>query len=113
MTEEAIAELTDANFDARVLRSDRPAVVAFVAPWSSACRRASRGYEGLAEALDDLELELFEVDVDAHPETASNYSVTRLPTFLLFANGRVVGRILGAASRGALAQWVCQTLDDQ
>ncbi|MFW5966394.1 MAG: thioredoxin family protein [Persicimonas sp.] len=113
MTKDPIVELTDANFDARVLRSARPVVVAFVAPWSSAWKRAEPGFEALSDALDDLEIAQYKVDVDDHPEAASNYSVTTLPTFLLFANGRVVGRILGAASRGTLAQWIHRTIDNQ
>lgn len=113
MADETIEELTDANFDARVLRSERPVVVAFVASWSTAWQRTCAGFERLEDVFDDFEFDRFVLDVDAHPEAASNYSVTTVPAFLVFVNGRVVGRILGAASREDLVRWLQDSVDVQ
>jgi thioredoxin 1 len=101
MSTDSIRQLNDANFDTEVLRDDSACVVQFWAPWSSVSRRSAAGFETIAEEFDPRVRSL-RVNVDDNPQTASNYSVINLPTFILFRGGRVVARLDGSASPGRL-----------
>lgn len=112
-TDDDIEQLTDANFEARLGAGDRPTLVAFYAPWSSVWRRVSSGLKELADAVDASHLRLCRLDVDTHPQTASNYGVRSLPTFLLFENGRAIGRIRGGAPPDRLEAFVVEHLSSE
>jgi thioredoxin 1 len=88
--------VTDETFEADVLRSARPVVVDFGAPWCAPCK-------AIAPALARLEGELpgvdfVEIDVDANPVTASRYDVLSLPTVAVFSGGELRRTVVGARS---------------
>ena len=88
--------VTDDTFEAEVLRSPRPVVVDFGAPWCAPCK-------AIAPALARLEQELpgvgfLELDVDANPVAASRYDVLSLPTVALFSGGTLRRAVVGARS---------------
>ncbi len=101
MAAQTIDELNDANFEHAVLRGAKPTIVQFWAPWSLSCQRACVGFETLAEEFDDA-VAVFRLNVDDHPQTATNYSVTNLPSFVLFEDGATTARVSGSASPKAL-----------
>ena len=104
-----IAELTDADFEEEVLRSDRPVVVDFWAPWCGPCRI-------IAPILDDMatqhgeRVKFTKLNVDDNPITASRYNVLSIPTVMLFADGEPQQTIIGARSKthyeGAWQPWL-------
>jgi thioredoxin 1 len=87
-------ELTDANFDSEVLRSEQPVLVDFWADWCGPCRQIAPAVEAIAQEHAET-LKVGKMDVDTHIHTPSHYGVQSIPTLLLFKGGQPVERILG------------------
>src|SRR4051812_28278346 len=92
--------ITDDNFAAEVLESDRPVVVDFDAPWCGPCRVMTPVLEELAAERDDVRV--VQVDVDDQPGVAARYGVLSMPTFMLFRGGSPALTLVGARPRRRL-----------
>jgi thioredoxin 1 len=93
-----VRELTDDNFDAEVLRSDRPALVDFTAGWCAPCRAIAPLVESLAEKYRGA-VTVGMIDADENQAVPARYGVRSLPTLLLFQNGKVVAQFVGAGPK--------------
>jgi thioredoxin 1 len=91
-------DVTDETFEAEVLRSERPVVVDFWAPWCGPCRAVTPVLEQLAEGTEKTEF--VKIDIDANPVVASRYEVLSIPTVILFADGLPRETLVGARPRG-------------
>ena len=89
-----LTDVTDNNFQAEVLESDKPMLVDFWAAWCGPCRVVAPVLEEIASERDDLRI--VKLDVDANQQTAANYEVLSIPTMILFKNGQVAKKIIGA-----------------
>jgi thioredoxin 1 len=87
-------DVTDATFEAEVLRAGKPVVVDFWASWCGPCKAIEPALEELAGATDRVEF--VKLDIDANPETASRFGVLSLPTVILFEGGEPRESIYGA-----------------
>ena len=88
-------EITTANFETEVLKSEKPVLIDFWATWCGPCMRQGPVVEELAEEG----YAVGKVDVDANQEFAAKYGVRNIPTVLVFQNGEVVGRQVGVAPK--------------
>jgi len=95
-------EVTDETFEAEVLRSPKPVVVDFWAPWCAPCRRIEPALEQLAAERQDVEF--VRLDVDANPSSASRYDVLSLPTVAMFSAGELRTVVVGARSQSHYAE---------
>ncbi len=94
MASNAIFEVTDANFDQTVLKSDQPVVVDFWAAWCGPCRALAPIVDELASRYEG-KLKVGKMDVDKNASTPQRYNVRGIPTLLLFKGGQVQEQIVG------------------
>ena len=92
--------MTDGNFQAEVLESEKPVLVDFWAPWCGPCRVVHPILEEMAVERDDIRI--VSLNVDENQDTASTYEVLSIPTMLLFKQGEVAQRIVGAMPKKRL-----------
>lgn len=103
MAGNGIVEVTDANFDADVLKSDKPVLVDFWATWCGPCRAIAPIVEELAKEYQG-KIKIGKMDVDANSSTPMRYKVTGIPTLLVFKDGQVVEQLVGYRPKEAIAQ---------
>ena len=96
-----VKELTDANFETEVLKSDVPTLVDFWAVWCGPCKQIAPTVDALADAYAG-KLKVAKMDVDHHQIVPQQYQVRSIPTLLIFKGGRVVSQLVGAMPRAKL-----------
>jgi thioredoxin 1 len=95
------AEITQARFDAEVLRSQEPVLVEFWAPWSRPCKILDVALHEAAVACSGR-AKVLRVNADENPELSLWYDVQAVPTLLYFVGGQLRGRLVGTASAAAI-----------
>ena len=99
----------DADFAEVVEQARLPVVVDLWAPWCGPCRMISPALEEVARRKRGR-LKLVKVNVDDHPGVSARFGVQGIPTLLLFRDGRLVDRAVGARGADDLERWIDETL---
>ncbi len=102
--------VTDAAFEATVLKSSTPVVVDFWAPWCGPCKVVGPMLDKIANELGD-KVVIAKVNTDENPEWAQKYGVQGIPTMLFISNGKIVHRQVGALPEKMLRDTVSQFLE--
>lgn len=101
----AVIVLTESNWQAEVINSDKPVVVDFWAPWCGPCRIISPIIEELAIEMGD-KVKFGKLNTDENPNIAMRYGIRAIPTIMLFKNGEVVDTRIGVQPKEALRQMI-------
>ena len=102
-------ELNSSNFDKEVLKSDKPVLVDFWAPWCMPCKIIAPSVEKLAQELKG-KIKVFKSNVDEAPDMATELSVLNIPTLILFKGGEEVSRIIGVNSKETIEKKISSFL---
>jgi thioredoxin 1 len=100
-----VGKVTDADFEAQVLKAAEPVVVDFWAEWCGPCRMIAPALEEIAGTLNG-KVKIVKLNVDESPKTAEKYGIMSIPTLMLFKNGELASRQIGAAPKQKLEQWI-------
>jgi len=101
----ATKSVTDANFEANVLKSAQLVLVDFWAEWCGPCKMIGPVLEEVATEMNG-EVTIAKMNVDDNPVTPSKYGIRSIPTLMLFKGGTLVATKVGALQKAALQAWI-------
>lgn len=96
-----VAEVSDQTFESNVIKSDKPVLVDFWAPWCGPCRAIAPVVEDLAGEYGD-KVAFAKLNTDENQRTAMKFGIMAIPTLLVFKGGNEVARVTGVQSKQAL-----------
>ena len=102
----SVIHVTDTSFNSDILQSEKPVLVDFWAEWCPPCKRISPILDEIAREQSDVII--CKIDIVANPKTMEEYDVKGLPSLLLFNNGNVIGRKVGALSKAQILDFLAQ-----
>jgi len=100
-----IIEIDDDGFEENVLKSEKPIMVDFWAPWCGPCKAIAPTIEALEKTYGD-QMTFAKVNVDENPLSPSKYGVQAIPTLIFFKNGEVADQITGMVAKEKLEQTI-------
>ena len=100
-----ILDVTDANFESEILKSETPVLIDFWAEWCAPCRAIAPIVKDIATRYSG-KVKVVKMNIDENPGTPGRYGVRAIPTVLAFKNGAVVGQITGARPKSAFEDMV-------
>lgn len=101
----ATKKVTDASFEADVLKSGKPVLVDFWAEWCGPCRQIGPALEELSNEFAG-EIEIVKLNIDESPETPGRLGVRGIPTLMIFHGGSLASTKVGAAPKSSLSAWI-------
>jgi thioredoxin 1 len=100
-----VDKVTDATFDKDVINAGGPVVVDFWAEWCGPCKMIAPALEEISKSLDG-KVKIVKLNVEENPGVAAKYGIMSIPTLMMFKNGELASRQVGAAPKQKLEQWI-------
>ena len=100
-----VGKVSDATFESEVLKASGPVVVDFWAEWCGPCRMIAPALEEIAGSMVG-KIKVVKLNVDENPGTATKYGIMSIPTLMIFKDGQLASRQIGAAPKQKLEQWI-------
>ena len=104
----ATTPVSDAQFDAEVVKSDTPVIVDFWAEWCGPCKQIGPALEQLSDELAG-QVTIAKLNIDDSPMTPSKLGVKGIPTMMLFRDGQLASLKVGAMPKGKIAEWLAES----
>ena len=105
----ATVKVTDATFEADVLKASQPVLLDFWAEWCGPCKAIAPTLDELARDLQG-KVVVAKINIDENPATPNRYRVQGIPTLMLFKNGQVAATKVGSVPKSKLYEWVNSVL---
>ena len=105
----AVGKVSDSTFETEVIKAAGPVVVDFWAEWCGPCRMIAPALEEIAGQMGD-KVKIVKLNVDENPAVAQKYGIMSIPTLMIFKNGELASRQVGAAPKQKLEQWITATV---
>ena len=109
MASEKVVTVSEDNWEQEVLKSDTPVLVDFWAAWCGPCRMVAPVLDQLADEMDG-KVRVAKLDVDSNQKIAYQFQVSSIPTFILFKNGQMADRMMGAMPKSAFENFINRNL---
>ena len=103
-------EISDKNFEEEVLKSKLPVLVEFWGSWCIPCKKMEEILNSLEEEYKG-KIKICKININRNPKTATKYQITGVPTYLIFKNGKILKREIGAKSREQLKRIIKERLN--
>ena len=100
-----VTHVTDADFEAQVLKSEIPTLVDFWAPWCGPCRFIGPVIEELSEEFDG-KMKFVKLNTDENQQTAVNYRIRSIPSLMIFKDGKLAEMQVGALPKEQLVSFI-------
>ena len=94
-------KVTKANFDAEVVRADKPVLIDFWAPWCGPCKMLGPVIEEVADEVASR-AKVCKVNIDEEPALASRFGISSIPTIMVFRGGKVAGSAVGVRPKALI-----------
>jgi thioredoxin 1 len=105
----AVGKVSDATFESEVIKATGPVVVDFWAEWCGPCKMIAPLLEEISTNLDG-KVKIVKLNVDENNATAIKYDIKSIPTLMIFKDGNVASRQIGAAPKQKLEQWITSSV---
>ena len=109
MASEKVVTLSEDNFEQEVLKSDTPVLVDFWAQWCGPCRMVAPVLDQIATEMEG-KVRVAKLDVDSNQKIAYQFQVSSIPTFILFKDGQMADRMMGAMPKSAFESFINRNL---
>ena len=109
MSSQFLGVATDGNFEGEVLKSDKPVLIDFWAPWCGPCKAIGPLVEEIAAQYQD-KIKVMKLNVDDSQKSAVAYGVRSIPTLIIFKNGKVLDTLIGLAPKDKLEAFIKKSL---
>jgi thioredoxin 1 len=106
---DSIVHITDDNFEAEVLNSDKPVLVDYWAEWCGPCKMIAPIMDEIADEYADR-IKLTKLNIDENPVTPPKYGIRGIPTLMIFKEGNVEATKVGALSKSQLTAFIDSTV---
>ena len=102
-------KVTDASFEADVLKSADPVVVDFWAEWCGPCRMIAPSLDQIAVEMAG-KVKIVKLNIDENPHIPSKLGIRSIPTLMVFKDGKLAATKVGAAAKGDLQKWITSSI---